>query len=314
VFKGRAVKSNRTIIGLLAGLAAALIGGAWQVVTRQSTTTTIAPADLAILRYGIPALVLMPVVWRVGLWPQQVPRRYLVAMLVGAGLPFGLLAMAGTRFAPAAHMGVLMAGASPLFATAFAWACWAERPDRWRLLGLACMALGVLVLGGKALFGVSPEYAWRGDLLFLAAAVLWAAFTVSFRRTGLSPWEGAALVNVWSAMFLVPLRLWSGPVLLLQAPLHDLLFQALWQGVLAGLVGLWVFAVAIARLGAARAAAFGALAPVASALGGWWWLGDALTLFDAVAVALAVLGVALVSGALRWPASGAGPPHSRIGS
>lgn len=292
------------ITGLLAGLAAALIGGAWQVVTRQATTTTMAPADLAILRYGIPALVLIPIVWRIGLWPRQVPRRLILAMLVGAGLPFGLVAMAGTRFAPSAHMGVLMAGASPLFAAAFAWACWHERPDRWRIVGLACMALGVAVLGGKALLGVSPVGAWRGDVLFLIAAMLWASFTLSFRRTGLSAWEGAALVNVWSALLLVPWLLWRGRLVLPEVPLRDLLFQGLWQGVLAGLMGLWAYAVAIARLGAARAASFGALAPVVSALGGWWWLGDALTAIDVVAVAFSVLGVALVSGGLRWPPRG----------
>ena len=51
----------RLSAGLAAGVASALIAGIWQVATRHSTTTTIAPADLAILRYGIPAIVLMRV-------------------------------------------------------------------------------------------------------------------------------------------------------------------------------------------------------------------------------------------------------------
>ncbi len=65
---------------------------------------------------------------------------------------------------------------------------------------------------------------------------------------------------------------------------------------LAGLLGLWSFNVAIRRLGAAPAAAFGALAPVVSALGGWWWLGERLSGLDLLAVACAVVGVALASG------------------
>lgn len=288
--------SRRLLEGLLAGLTAALIGGAWQVVTRQSTTTTIAPADLAILRYGIPALLLLPVLWRIGPWPNRVPRRYLIVMLAGAGLPFGLLAMAGTQFAPAAHMGVLMAGASPLFAAGLAWALWRDRPGRGRIAGLACLALGVALLGGSALLGASPAGAWRGDAMFLLAALLWAGFTLSFQRTGLTAWQGAALVNAWSCICLVPWLLWRGEVLLLAAPLRDLLFQALWQGVLAGLLGLWAFSIAIARLGAGRAASFGALAPVVATLGGWWWLGDAPSALELTAVALTVLGVALVSG------------------
>lgn len=286
---------------MLAGVAAALVGGAWQVVTRQSTTTTIAPPDLAILRYGIAALVLLPLLLRTGLLPRGVPRRLLAGTVIGAGLPFGLIAMTGTMFAPTAHMGVLMAGASPLFAAVFAWVLWRERPDRWRTLGLACMALGVALLGSK-LGTAGHAGAWRGDLMFLLAAALWAGFTLSFRQSGLGAWQGAALVNAWSTLLLLPWLGWLGwrgsEIHLFDAPVRDLLWQALWQGVLAGLLGLWFFAAAIARLGAARAAAFGALAPVVSALGGWWWLGDRLTAVDALAVASAVLGVALASGGI----------------
>jgi drug/metabolite transporter (DMT)-like permease len=79
----------------------------------------------------------------------------------------------------------------------------------------------------------------------------------------------------------------------------DLAGQALWQGLLAGVLGLWTYSVAIARLGAAQAAAFGALAPVVSSLGGWVFLGDVLTVVEAAAVAAAVGGVALASGAFE---------------
>ena len=85
------------------------------------------------------------------------------------------------------------------------------------------------------------------------------------------------------------------------ASLRDVLLQAALQGLVAGLLGLWTFSVAITRLGAARAAAFGALAPVVSALGGYACLGDALTPIDGLAVACAVLGVALASGGVARP-------------
>lgn len=285
----------RLAAGLLAGIASALIGAAWQVATRHATTTTLAPADLALLRYVIPSLVLLPLLLRTGLLPRAVPRRLLAGMVLGAGLPFGLVAMSGTLFAPSAHMGVLMAGASPLFTALLAWVLWRERPDRWRALGLACMALGVALLGSHAIAGMGSGNAWRGDLLFLLAAALWAGFTLCFRRSGLTAWQGAALVNAWSALLLVPWLSWRGGLQLLDAPLHDLLWQVLWQGLVAGLLGLWVVSAAIERLGAARAASFGALVPALSALGGWWWLGEALTIVDGLAVASAVLGVAFAS-------------------
>jgi drug/metabolite transporter (DMT)-like permease len=146
---------NRSkLIGLLLGTAAALIGGAWQVLTRLATTSTTAkldPVDLALLRYAIPALVLLPLLRRGGLWPRGVSKPALLVVLGGAGLPFGWVAMSGTRFAPAAHMGVLMAGASPLLAALLAWAIWRERPIGLRALGLVGMAVGVGLLGWRSI-------------------------------------------------------------------------------------------------------------------------------------------------------------------
>lgn len=312
-------------VGLLMGAAAALIGGGWQVATRAATTATsvsqIAPADLVVLRYVIPAVLLAPVLWRIGLVPRLpagTSRWRLVLLWVGAGLPFGLVAMAGSRHAPAAHMGVLMAGATPLFATALAWLAWRERPGRARVFGLALMTLAVALLGGPSLIdglvtgragagGGPSSGTWRGDLLFLLAACLWAVYTLVFRRIGLGAWQAAGLVNGWSAIAVLAWVLLRGGTGLGAVPAADLAWQALWQGLLGGVLGLWTFSVAIERLGAAPAAAFGALAPVVSALGGWLWLGDALTPVDGLAVAAAVAGVALASGAFARAAPADAP-------
>jgi drug/metabolite transporter (DMT)-like permease len=292
----RAIDTNKAL-GFAMGCAAALVGGSWQVATRMATTqSAIGPADLAILRYAIPVLLLLPILLRTGCWPRQASKPALLGILFCAGLPFGLIAMTGTRYAPASHMGVLMAGASPLIAALLAWILWHERPDHRRGYGLALMMVGVLLLGAKSIADWN-SLAWRGDALFLAAAALWAGYTLSFRRTGLTPWQAAALVNAWSAIFVVGWAVLRGGTALLDAPLHTLVVQAAWQGVLAGVLGLWTYSVAITRLGAAQAAAFGALAPAVSALGGWYWLHDPFTSLDAVAVACAMAGVWMASGA-----------------
>ncbi|HZF80136.1 MAG TPA: helix-turn-helix domain-containing protein [Rubrivivax sp.] len=60
--------------------------------------------------------------------------------------------------------------------------------------------------------------------------------------------------------------------------------------------GLWTYSVPITRLGPVSAAAFGAVAPVVSAVGGWWWIGDRLSVVDLVAIGCAVTGVLLAAG------------------
>ena len=51
---------NPLITGTVAAIAAALLGVGWQLLTRHGVTTTLGPLDLAWLRYGVPALVLLP--------------------------------------------------------------------------------------------------------------------------------------------------------------------------------------------------------------------------------------------------------------
>jgi drug/metabolite transporter (DMT)-like permease len=287
------------LLGIAAGLGSALIGAGWQVMTRKATTTTsLGPDVLVVLRYMIPALVLLPVWLRIGLLPRGVPRGALAAMVIGGGLPFGLLAIGGTRFAPAAHMGVLIAGAAPLMTAAGAWLIFRERVPRERALGLALLAIGVALLGSRQ-WGGAAGTTWIGDLLFLAGAVVWVGFTLGFRRTGLTPPQAVALVNAWSSLFLLPWLFWHAGAVLLAAPVGVVVTQALWQGVFAGVGAVVLYAVCIRELGPAPATALGACVPVLSAVGAWWWLGEHLAPMEWAAVAFAAAGVVLASGVLR---------------
>jgi drug/metabolite transporter (DMT)-like permease len=282
--------------GWLAALAAALIGSGWQIASRHGVTTTLGPLELAVLRYVIPALVLLPWLPRSGLLAKPPSFRHVVLLVLGGGLPFGLVVLAGAQWAPAAHIGVFMAGSVPLFTALGAWLVEGQHMARSRLLGLALMAGGMIVFGVGSLRGAAPS-SWRGDLLFLLAAMLWALYTLVVRRCGLTAWQGAAVVNIGSSALLLPLLMIFGAPRLLSAPWTDVALQAVGQGVLAGLLGLVVYTVAIARLGAARASLSAALVPLMTAVGAAWLLHEPLTAATLMAVALVVPGIALAAGA-----------------
>jgi drug/metabolite transporter (DMT)-like permease len=282
--------------GWLAALAAALIGSGWQLASRHGVTTTLGPMELAVLRYAIPALVLAPLWLRRGGWPVGLSRLRCALLVLCGGLPFGLVVLAGAQWAPAAHMGVFVAGSLPVFTALGAWLVAGQRPPPWRLAGLALVVAGVAVFGAAGWRAV--EGAWRGDLLFLLAALLWAVYTLAFRGSGLTPWQGACVVNLGSAALLLPLLWLVGAPRLLSAPWSDVAWQAMGQGLVAGLLGLVVYGVAIARLGPARAALSAALVPLLTAVGGACLLGEPLGAALLVAVLLVVPGVALGSGAM----------------
>lgn len=290
------VDRSAVALGALATLAAALIGSGWQIVSRHGVTTSLGPLELAVLRYAVPALLLAPLWCRRSGWPPSVSVARLVLLVLCGGLPFGLVVLAGVQWAPAAHMGIFMAGSMPLFVAMGGWVALGDRPGRVRVLGLALMLAGVLTLGmGAWRDGLA---AWRGDLLFVLAAAMWAVYTLAFRGCGLSPWQGAALVNLGSAVALLPVVLVWGAPRLVSAPWRDVALQAFGQGVMAGVLGLVAYSVAIARLGTARAALSAALVPVFTALGAAWLLGESLEGRGWVALALVVPGVVLASGAV----------------
>ena len=62
-----------------------------------------------------------------------------------------------------------------------------ERPGFVRLAGSALLIAGITLIGWDGLRGVSGPKVWLGDLLFLAAAVAWALFSVLVRRVLASP-------------------------------------------------------------------------------------------------------------------------------
>ncbi len=289
--------NRNLLLGLLAASAAIVIGSGWQLVSRYGVTTTLGPVDLALMRYGIPALLLGPLHFRRGFLPPTASRRALVVMVLGGGLPFGLLVLAGARWAPAAHIGVVLAGSVPLFTVVAAWALRGERIGRWRALGLACITCGMLVFAQGSLGDASSS--WRGDILFVAAAVLWAAYSLSFKLCGMTPWQGAAFVNGCSTVLLLPLLIGFGLPKLVSAPWHDIAIQALAQGLIAGVLGVVVYTATIARLGASSASLTLALVPVVTTLGAAWMLHEPITSATLFALALVVPGVALASGLVR---------------
>jgi drug/metabolite transporter (DMT)-like permease len=259
--------------GVAAALFAVAIWAGWIPVTRMGVVTRLTPADVAALRFGTAGLVLAPLLalrWREVPWRRPWP---LLAMLVGAGVPYFLLFAYGLRLANSGQGAVLGPGASSVFAAALAWLALGERPRRRRLAGLIVSVVGIatVVLHDAVVGGGRGA----GFALILAASLGWATYTAASRVLMLRPVVNAATVAVGNALAFVPAYLAAGGAARLAAvPAADLALQAFYQGILAAVVALIGYAFAIHRLGAAAAASFAPLTPVLVALFGWLLLGD----------------------------------------
>jgi drug/metabolite transporter (DMT)-like permease len=285
------------LIGTASALGAILIWAGWIVATRHAAQT-LDVSVVALLRYGIPALVLMPLWLRIGLRPEGVSTRMLVAMIVGAGTPFFVVAALGMRFAPAAEVGPLLPGTMPLFVAVLAGVFYREQMSTLRKAGFALIAAGIAVIVLPQ-FAVGTVAEAPGHVLILASAFLWAVYTIALRRTGLSAYDATALISVWSAISLLPFGTLPLIATMQQGRTGELAVQALVQGVLSGIVATILFAIAILRLGPSRAAAFAALLPALVAVLAIPVLGEYPDALAMGGILAASFGVAFASGAFE---------------
>lgn len=280
-------------LGLGAVALAVAIWAGWIVLVRGSVGAALNPFDIAALRYGAPAALLAPVLWRSGLLPRGVAPWRMAAMTLGWGAPFAVFAAEGLRDGTTALFAALVPGSLPLWVAAISAVTIGVRLSRRARLGLALIALGAALALIRA--------AWAGEGAALAgapwligASIAWATYTLAYRGSGLTPLEATAAVAFWSCVMLapaVPLG-WLSLGALTPAALAT---QLVLHGVVSGVISVFAFAVAIRRLGAQRAAAFSALVPVLASLGGVAILDEPAAPDVALAVGAASLGVWLVN-------------------
>lgn len=282
-------------LGAASALSVVLIWAAWLISTRHSVGTSLSPLDLSLLRYGVPALILSPYWLRTGLWPKGMPKWTLVLMVLGSGAPFFQLVGFGMKATPASAAGVLLPGIMPLAAALIGILLLGERPDRMRKLGmLAILAGGVLLLADNLSSG---RLTWVSYVILPAGATLWAIYTHAFRKSGLSAFEGGALICIWSTIINLALIPFLGTHLL-SVPIGEIAVPFVTQGLLSGLLATVLYGTAVRSLGGTQAAAYTAVTPVAAAIGGSLLLGEPLGVVTIVATLVTGAGVLLSTGLL----------------
>ncbi len=292
---GNAPRRDGTGAGVMLVLLAVVIWAAWLPATRIAIGDGLGAVDIAFLRYVVPAVMLAPIWWRIGLLPKGVSFPMLLAMLCW-GAPFTLLTATGLQQASVAHTAALIPCTMPVLAAFAALVLYGERIPRERLIGIALIAFAAACVLFTVLKGGSTTDLPTVGLLLLASAG-WAAYTVAYRRSGLTPMEAGAVVFVWSALFLIPAIFLTGSGLG-ALPLSALTFHVVAQGILSGFVATIAYGIAIDRLGVPRAASFSVLVPVLATIMAFLWIGEKPSLLDGVALAIGTLGVAVVNGAI----------------
>lgn len=234
----------------------------------RSTIFEVAPFTLAFLRWSAAGLVLTPFIWLA----RREARTY-VATYPGHWALLGFLGMwicgAGVYYAlqfTTATNGTLIYTTSPLIVIVLQ-RLFYGRQTSWReLLGVIFGFLGVAIIVLKGDFSALAGFDFnRGDLIFIAAALSWAVYSVLLkgpRTSGLPVAALFGLIALAGAVLLAPFALWewtSGarmPVTI-----------SAWTGiagivVFSSLLAFGGYQYGVARLGAATTSIFMYLLPV----------------------------------------------------
>lgn len=274
--------------------------------TRLAAQQGIPSMDVALMRYSVPALLLLPV-WLPTLRKlKKAPPWSIIAML-GWGAPFLWLVTESLKESDVVYFATIVPCTMPILAVIAERVFFKQQPTRTQIIGFVLIGSAALLVIVNAISGGGTSLSSLA-LMFLAAAG-WACYVVSFRHTGLTAAQGAAWVSVASTVIILTLMLVTGSQIL-QLTTEQLMFNSFSQGLISGFSAVLLYTIAIGRLGSVRAASFGVLLPILGSFFAWVWLNEMPTLFSLFTLALGTIGVGVINGVFRSRAMSDKPTHT----
>jgi drug/metabolite transporter (DMT)-like permease len=284
-------KTPGIVVGILSGIGAALAWAAGFAVAKHGVSIGFTPADLAIHRYFWTGLLLIPLVYRngiadlggVGWW-----RGFILAAL--SGPTQALVAYTGFILVPFGHGTTIQPATAALAGIVLAAILLKERLSASRIFGAIVITIGLAVFGIESLATIGT-HGIGGDLLFATAGALWAMFGILLRQWQVAGMRVAAAVGVMSVLVYAPIYfLFIDAGNLLRFGWGETLLQVFVQGFVSGVLPIFLYARAVAALGAGRAATFTALVPGFSLIIGFVALGIVPSLAQIVGLAIVLVG------------------------
>lgn len=290
--------SHTRAVGLAAAIATVTIWAVFILTTRFAVQGSFTVEELLVLRLIPGAIVMAPIMWRLGVLPPRLSWLRAGILMIGASAVFPFVVSTGLAYAPASDAGALAPGMLPFWTALAAYALAGEVPGPRRRIGLAMILSGALIVSLWEILAGSDSGATTGHLLFLVGSGFWAIYSVIFRQSGLSAMHGLVIGLFWGALIGTPILFATGNVRFETASLTDIVVMTVLQAFVIGILAMFLFGYAVRILGAAETAAFGALTPILALLGGVAFLGETVTPLKVLGVMLVAVGVFFASGVL----------------
>ena len=285
------VNSPSHLTGYAAAWCIVFVWSFWLIVSRVANQSGLTIYDLAAFRYGLAALIAVPLClyykpWR-GLRLVQIA---VLSFILGP--VYILVVFSGFLYAPAAHGGIFMNGVLPLISILFALVLIRVLPSLRQAMGAVLILVSAIALALDA-SGSSGKDAWIGDLLFLVGALFFSIYMILSERWKLGAMQIIFCGTVVNAAIYLPVWYFWLPSGLSDAPMGPLLLQAIYQGFVPNLIGLLFIAHASQNIGTGNTSFILAAVPGGGAILGALILGETLSLIGILALILLTSGLLL---------------------
>jgi drug/metabolite transporter (DMT)-like permease len=210
---------------------------------------------------------------------------------------FSILMLSGLALTSASAAGVVLAGL-PAVVAVFSWWWLGESLHPRTLVAIALAVIGIALLspaGGASAGGASLV----GNLLVFGCACCEAVYVILGKRltARLSARRISALINLVGLALTTPLGLWQAFSFDFASVSAGLWLLLIFYAVAASMLSTWLWLSGLKHVPASDSGVFTIALPLSSTAVGVWVLGESFSPFHAIALALAIAGIVLVT----WP-------------
>lgn len=290
------VMVNKTAFGFFAAIFTVLIWASFMLVTRLSLQGNFTVEEIITLRLLPAFLIMSPFMFKLGVIPHKLRWPKAVILMFGASAITPYLIAGGLVYAPASDGGALAPGVLPFWTALAAYIIIGEKPSILRRVGLVMIMGGAMVVGLWQILMGTGDGSWKGHMMFLAGAGIWAVHSVFFKQSGLSPTHALVIGTFWGTVFFLPVLFLTGNVSFETVGVQNIIVMIILQSFVMGIFAMLLFSYAVQFLGASETAAFGALIPIISLIGGVVLLNETVSALKLAGIVLVSIGVFLASG------------------
>lgn len=252
-----------TVQGYIFTVITMLIWGSFSLLSRLSAKWNIQVWDILALRFGLAALILLPILIYKKDYRFLFDYRAVILACVGS-IGYCVFVYSGFFYAPVVHGVVLLNGLFPVFTAILSYLFLKQPFDLNSKLSIAIISLTVLLMGGLML--QTGQHFNQGAIFFIGSAMCWAVFSILLKRWTFTAWQAMVSLAVWSAVLYLPFYVIFVKSQFSTVAWQHLAVQGVFHSVIVVIIATLSYAKAVEKIGVLKAGTIANIAPFAAAV------------------------------------------------